>query len=315
MVAAQTYPQGKSFSWLPVTTLASGMQLRLPMHQITGAQPGPMLGVTAGIHGDEYLPVEVVRRLITEIEPADLRGTILAIPVTNPLAFEAQTRNTPIDMLNLNRVFPGDPGGWLTEQLAAVVSEQFLPQIGYLIDLHAGGGQPTVDYVYIQNDEALSRAFGFPVLYHPPYPFTGTLAEVAVPRGIRCVVVEMGGGMLANESYLARGLRGVYNVLKHLGMLPGKPETPPRQTVVTNMSIIRPRFGGLLYPGVTLDDIGRIVPGGTVLGTVISPYTFETLEEIRAPFAHSLMILLRGALTKVHPGDYAYMVAEALTDA
>ncbi len=310
MSASPTVPPGKTFSWLPITTLASGMELRLPLHRVVGTQPGPVLGVTAGIHGDEYLPVEVVRRLVIELNPASLRGTVLAIPVVNPLAFEAQTRNTPLDMVNLNRVFPGDPGGWLTEQLAAVVANQFLPQIQYLIDLHSGGAQPTVDYVYIQNDEAMSRAFGFPTLYRPPHPFTGTLSETAEPLGIRCMVVEMGGGMLANETYLARGLRGVINVMKHLKMLEGQPEIPAQQSVVTNMATIRPRFGGLLHPGVTLDDIGRVVPQGTLLGTVINPYTFEILEEIRAPFERNLMILLRGAITKVHPGDYAYMLGQ-----
>jgi predicted deacylase len=303
----------KALSWLPVTTLASGMELRIPIHHIVGAQPGPVLGVTAGIHGDEYLPIEVVRRLVIELDPAELRGTILAIPVVNPLAFESQTRNTPIDMTNLNRVFPGDKDGWLTEQLAAVVCEQYLPQLEYLIDLHAGGAQPTVDYVYIQDDEAMSRAYGFPVLYRPSQPFVGTLAGVAMDRNIRNVVVEMGGGMLANAEYVERGLRGIYNVLKYLKMLPGEPVVPDKQVVVTEMQVMRPHFGGLLYPGVTLRDIGQVVPRGTLLGTVVNPYTFEALEELQAPFERSLMILLRGALTKVHPGDYAYMIGNADT--
>ena len=94
-------------SWLPVTTLASGFELRLPVHVITGAQPGPTLGITAGIHGDEYLPIEAIRRVVEQLDPAQLSGTVLAIPVVNPLAIEAQTRHTPIDMQNLNRVFPG----------------------------------------------------------------------------------------------------------------------------------------------------------------------------------------------------------------
>ena len=306
---------GKSFRWLRVTTLASGMELRLPVHRVRGAQPGPVLGVTAGVHGDEYLPIEVVRRLVSELDPAQLRGTVLAMPVVNPLSFESQTRNLPIDMLNLNRVFPGDRDGWLTEQLAAVVCEQFLPGIELLVDLHAGGAQPTVDYVYIQNDEASSRAFGFPVLYRPPHPFAGTLSDVAMARGIRSLVVEMGGGMLANDVYLERGLRGVYNVLKFMQMLPGEPQAAGPQTVVTDMRVMRPHVGGLLYPGVTLKDIGQVVDEHTLLGSVISPYTFETLEEMRAPFRRSLMILLRGAITKVHPGDYAYMVANAESSA
>jgi predicted deacylase len=305
---------GKTFGWLDVTTLASGMSLRLPLHRITGATAGPVLGITASIHGDEYLPIEVVRQVVAQLDPAQLRGTVIAMPVANPLAFEAQTRNLPIDMLNLNRVFPGDRNGWLTEQLAAAITDQFLPQVQYLIDLHAGGAQPTVDYVYILNDEGMSRAFGFPVMYRPAKTFGGTLSDAAVSRGIHNMVVEMGGGMLANESYIDRGLRGVFNVLMHLKMLPGDPGVPARQTIVTEMAVIRPHFGGLLYPELTLKEIGTIVPRNTLMGKIISPYTFETLEELRAPFDRSLMILLRGAITKAHPGDYAYMVGNADSD-
>ncbi len=305
----QSRTPGKSFEWLPITTLASGMELRLPVHRVVGVQAGPTLGVTAGIHGDEYLPIEVVRQLVQQLDAAQLRGTVIAIPVVNPLAIESQTRNTPIDMTNLNRVFPGDRDGWLTEQLAAVVCDKFLPEIQYLVDLHAGGAQPIVDYVYIQNDEGMSRAFGFPALYRPPHPFVGTLSDVAQARDIRCMVVEMGGGMIENDIYLERGLRGVFNVLKYLKMLPGEPQLPEKQTVVTDMRVIRSHYGGLLYPALKFPDIGTIVPRDTLLGTVINPYTFEVLEEIRSPVERGLIILIRPTITKVHPGDYAYMVA------
>ena len=302
---------GKTFEWLPVTTLANGTELRFPVHTVTGTQPGPTLGVTAGIHGDENLPLEAVRRLVQQLDPNQLSGAVVAIPVVNPLAIESQTRHTPTDMQNLNRVFPGDADGWLTEQLAAVVCEKFLPEIDFLVDLHAGGAQPIVDYVYIQNNEGLSRAYGFPALFRPAHPYVGTLTDVAQARGIECVVVEMGGGMIANDIYLERGTRGLFNVLKYLKMLPGEPEMPAKQTVVTEMSVIRPHCGGLLYPGLTVEDVGAIVPRDTLLGAVISPYTFEVLEEIRAPFARNLVILIRPTITKVHPGDYAYMMGNA----
>ena len=199
---------GKEFFWLPITTLASGMELRLPVHVITGAKPGPTVGYTAGIHGDEYLPLESLRQLVTGIDPAELSGKIIVIPVVNPLAVEAQTRHTPMDMQNLNRVFPGDKDGWVTEQLAAKVVEWLLPQIDVLIDLHAGGAQPIVDYVYIQNDQPLSSAFGFNAMYTPSQDYPGTLTSVAVEKGIRCVVVEMGGSMIANDEYLERARAG-----------------------------------------------------------------------------------------------------------
>jgi predicted deacylase len=103
------------------------------------------------------------------------------------------------------------------------------------------------------------------------------------------------------------------NVLKQLGMIDGEIVRPPQQTIVSEMAVIRPRVGGMLYPEIGLDQLGKEVRGGTLLGRVLSPYTFETLEEIRAPFDLGYMILLRGGMMRVNPGDYGYMVANAQT--
>jgi predicted deacylase len=96
-------------------------------------------------------------------------------------------------------------------------------------------------------------------------------------------------------------------------MLPGEVERPPEQTIVTEMAVIRPRVGGMLHPEIGLDQLGKEVSGGTLLGRVVNPYTFDTLEEIRAPFERGVMILLRGGMMRVHPGDYGYMVANLAT--
>src|SRR5205823_2944084 len=109
------------------------------------------------------------------------------------------------------------------------------------------------------------------------------------------------------------GVRGVTNVMKQLGMLQGEVERPPQQTIVTEMAVVRPRFGGMLHPDIGLDQLGTEVRGGVLLGHIVSPYTFETLEEIRSPFERGYMILLRGSMMRVHPGDYGYMVANADT--
>src|SRR4051794_23470020 len=125
-------------NWIEVATLASGLPLRVAVHDVSGDNPGPTIGITAAIHGDELAPVEALRRLVGTLDPAQLRGRLLIAPVVNPLAFQSQTRHTPQDMQNLNRVFPGDPNGWLTEQLAAAFVREFLPRIDVLLDLHAG---------------------------------------------------------------------------------------------------------------------------------------------------------------------------------
>jgi predicted deacylase len=303
-----------SYEQIPVTTLASGRELFIPLHRLEGRTPGPTLGLSAVVHGDEPLTNEVVRQVLASIDPAQLRGTILAVPVANSLAFESLTRHTPIDQLDLNRNFPGSPAGWLSEQIAHVLSTRFVSQLDVHLDLHTGGIFPTVDYVYIfEKSRELSLAFGSTFLFEPSQPYQGTFAVPAREKGIPFFTAELGGGSFMDAHYIAHGVRGVLNVLRQLDMLDGEVDRPARQTIVTDMAVVRPRFGGVLYPELGLDQLGAEVPGGTLLGRVVSPYTFETLEEIRSPFERGIMILLRGSIMRVNPGDYGYMVANAAT--
>jgi predicted deacylase len=298
---------------LPIATLANGHRFELAVHEVRGAQDGPTLGVTAAIHGDEPLGVEIVRRLLAELDPGAMRGTVLAMPVVNPYAYQANTRNTPLDMSNLNRVFPGDPHGMLSEQLAHVVCDRFLPRLDYLVDLHSGGTYPTVDYVYIHDEGAeLSYAFGQELLYRgTSYP--GSLGQVARDRGIPCVVSELGGGQQREEHFIERGLRGIRNVMRSLGMVEGAVERPPRQLVMSELANMHPHQGGMLVSEVTVDQLGAGIPRGTVLGRVLSPLTFETLEVVEAPFEPSLVVLIRPGTTRIDPGDYMYMMGNGAT--
>ena len=296
--------------WIDVATMATGLDLRVAVHVLEGAHDGPTVGLTAGIHGDELLPVEVVRRVLASIDPADLHGRIVAIPLVNPLAFETLTRHTPTDMHNLNRVFPGTADAWISELLARSVTEYLTPKIDVLLDLHAGGAVPTVDYVYALNDLELSRSFLFPTLYRgSSYP--GSLGtHVIEERGVPVVVAEIGGGSQFDDRYLERGVAGVLNALRHLGALAGDETPPPQQTLLTKMKILRPRHGGILHPAVTAAQLGQEVSGGTLLGLTRNPQTFEVIEEFHAPFERTHLVLVRGVMSKVHAGDYAYMLGD-----
>jgi predicted deacylase len=166
-----------------------------------------------------------------------------------------------------------------------------------------------VDYAYVENDEALSRSLGTKVLYRGPgYP--GTLSAVATERGIPCVVTELGGGLVRDEHYVVQTLAGLRSALRHLGLLPGAAFQRDDQIVVDQIEIIRPRYGGLLVPGAGADQLGATVPAGTILGTVFNSQTFDELEVVRAPFERTLMILTRGATTRVEAGEYGWMVAD-----
>lgn len=299
----------RTYKPIDVAHLANGLELALPLHELVGADGGPTVGISAAVHGDEGIGVEVIRRLAADPELEQLRGRLLLLPVANPLAFQGNTRNTPLDMTNMNRVFPGDADGWLTEQIADVITREFLNAVDVHIDLHAGGLYPIVDYVYQMNAPDLSRAFGRPFLYEPPHPYEGTTTQVSGEHA-RTVVVELGGGLVAQEPYVELALRGLKNVLRAAGALSGAPETPPAQTLLHRIETVRPHEGGLLLPVV--DQVGGNVRTGELLGRVVSPFTFAVLEELRAPY-DGVMILTHPTLHRIEPGDYGYMVGELAT--
>jgi predicted deacylase len=295
--------------WIDVATLAMGAALRVPVHEVEGAAPGPCLGVSALLHGDEVTGPEVVRRVLAAVDPARLRGRLRLVPVANPLAFQTLTRVTPgsIEISNLNRVFPADPGLDLAARLAHALQKQFVDEITHLVDLHAGGTLPIVDYTISLRDVDAALAFGQAVVRQVD-AYAGTMGALVAAQGKASVVAEIGGGYHRDPHYIELGVRGVFNVMRHLGMLDGRPELPPRQTVVREMTTLRPGHGGLLHSQVGPGAMGHEVPGGTLLGRVVSPYTFETLEELRAPYTRNIVVLLRTGITPVNPGDYAYML-------
>ena len=294
--------------WIDVGMLSGGLPMRVAVHEIRGARPGPTVGIVAGIHGDEIAPVEAIRRLVTELDLGELAGRLVVVPVANPLAFASHTRHTAQDMQNMNRVFPGDPEGWLTEQLAHRLVHEIVPELDALIDMHAGGAMPTVDYVYIINDEGLSASCDTRMLYRGP-GYAGTFSNVAAERGVRTVVTELGGGIAADGEYVERNLRSLRNALRYLDVLPGEVVDYGPQTVIDELQVIRPHAGGLLVPEVSATQLGQSVSQGSLLGSVYNPQTFELLEEIRAPFDPTILILTRHAVTRTELGDYAFMVA------
>lgn len=296
---------------MPVTTMAGGSELCLYIHEIQGKLgDGPTVGLSAAIHGDEYTGTTILIQIAKLLADGNFRGRLLLLPVANPHTFESLTRETPVDRLNLNHVFPGNANGWFTEQLAATITKTFLKKIDILLDFHAGGAAPTVDYTYIFNDEKLSRSFGSKILHVPPPEVQDLLKHtsvgVAQSLNIPSVVVELGGGRIEQQSYVERGIWGTMNFLKTCGVLDGEPEPLPEQVVVGEIATIRPHHGGLIY--TEAPPLGEKIGENDVLGRIISPYTFEELEVIKNPFKRGIMILSHVTVNVVPPGTYGYMV-------
>lgn len=302
------------YAAVPVATLASGMEVSVPLHEVRGtAGDGPTLGLSACLHGDEQVSTEILYRFVQGFDVGQLKGRVLIVPVANALAYESITRHTPLDMQNLNRVFPGGGEGFFTHRLAGVLVREFLDKLDYYVDLHAGGVYPTVDYVYITNAEALSRAFGTAVLFRPSggVQYGGSTAAYMRERNIPSVTVELGGGPVDQAAYVARGIAGIQNIMRTIGMLAGDPAPAPPQTVLRTLLTLRPTAGGMLVPEVT--TLHTRLGKGTVLGRTVSPYSFAELEVFRAPFEPSLTVLVRQAVCRIDPGDFGYMIGDLST--
>jgi uncharacterized protein len=302
---------------IPVTTMASGLALEVTAHVLAGDASGPVVGLVSTHHGDEMFTAELVRRVKERLEHETLQGVAVLVPVANAIAFEWGTRHTPQDMFNLNRVFPGNPSGWVTEMLAAALSRDLLPKLDVLVDFHCGGPDWSIHYTYTKDPATeygrrvheLALLVGAEVLWEDDGP-PGTLVRDAEQQGVVSVIVEVGGGTSFGTPWMERGLKGVVNVLQHAGLLEGAPEPDPPRIVVRKGIGLRPGHGGLLVPEVGLEALGKSLPGGTVLARVLSPYTFDVLDVMRAPFDRTEVMMVRDRVSKVHPGEYAYILGD-----
>jgi predicted deacylase len=293
-------------SRIPVSTLGSGHELSVVVHRLEGTSSGPTIGITGGIHGDETDTVEYVRRFLELMKEQQFSGSILAVSCGNPLAYESRTRNTPTDMIDLNRVFPGDPNGLLTHQLANKIFEVFADECQYFVDIHCGGIFPTVDYVYLHGDEGMARSAGSKVLYVGA-SYEGSLAFSLEKRGLHTTVIELGGGRVNGTPAAERAGAALGRILTYAGILPGGPEPVGEQIVVDQMATVRPHHGGMLLSGLSLSQLGTILPKGVAVGTVVQPQTLETLEVLTTPFNRSVVVLAREAFSPISVGDYGFM--------
>lgn len=319
------------FRWIPVTTLASGAELRLPLHTVQGAHPGPTLGLSALVHGNEPVPsVGIIRALLARIDPAELRGTLLAVPVLNPLGYAGMSRHTPEDGMNLNGAFiASDAGGHpepvktVSIQLSAAIAEGFLSRLTHHIDFHTGGNASVHMIEFADDPEslAMARAFNMPILLRDVW-MPGQMWTRGAELGARTLVAELGGAGQLYAEWVERGVAGTLNVMRHLGMLPGAVTPPPRQYVVDNtpgheenLNILRPREAGLIVPEPAISARaafdGQPIVGAQILGRLINPYDLTERQLFETPFARTLMLATRVAPTWCTPGEFGYIITDA----
>ncbi len=272
---------------------------------------GPGVLITAGIHGDEGpWGAWAIQKLLSGIDEKDLRGFIRVVPMANPLAMQADKRNAPVDQLDLNRVFPGDEQGSYTERIAHILATNGLEDIDAVIDLHGGGSWCVNAFVFeMEGGRELSLCFPAPFIVKAPARAV-SLTGYARTRGMKVTAVEMGGRGPSERAWAESITEGLLRALCLLGVVDA--ELPPIEPpiAVSGTTVLRPQQGGIFLPTLDAAHIGAIVERGALLGRLRHPATFALLEEFRAPFDETALLLLRPFVAQVEAGAMAYVVSQ-----
>jgi len=293
---------------LPVSVLPDHTPVHLSVHVIHGRLPGPTLFVSAAVHGDEVVGVEIVRRLLRTASLKNMRGTLLAIPIVNSFGFMNHSRYLP-DRRDLNRSFPGSASGSLAARLAHIFINEIVSQSDVGIDLHSAAihrtNLPQIRLTPSKPETMkLAEAFGAPLTLTSNLR-QGSLREAAQKFDVDVLLYEAGEGLRFDEFAARAGVSGTLRVMRYLKMLPARGSSPPKSLTIHSTSSywLRAPAGGLLR---THRKIGDLVSAGDLLGVISDPFG-ETETEIKVEQAG--LLIGRTHLPIVNEGDGLFHIA------
>jgi hypothetical protein len=283
---------GQARGFLDIGETAGGA-IRIPLVIVNGEEEGPILCLTAGVHATEYAAIDAVMRTIKGLDPKQMRGAVIAVPVVSMAMFESRMPFvSPLDGLNLNKIAPGSPSGSASEILAHVLLTEIIGAAQYHIDLHGGDfGElllPFAAYALTGNLDQ-DRIGGDVVRAYSPGlfvlsvegstvpPFPGSLVYAASRKGIISILAEAGGDNMLEEQDVCIHMNGVANVMRYLRMISGEMETRADLSTATDRFVTRATRSGLLHLKVT---IGQQVSAGQEVAEICDVFG-KTVEVVR----------------------------------
>jgi predicted deacylase len=270
---------------LEIARLHTTTKLTIPIIVRRSKIEGPVVLFSAGIHGDEFNGIEIVRQLISKKINKPKRGTIICIPIINIYGFINKSRDFP-DGRDLNRVFPGTKKGSLASRFAFHIMTDIIPIVNYAVDFHAGGaGRFNAPQIRLTENnpelKALADAFNAPFTLYSKN-IAGSFRNSSEKLDVKMLLFEGGKSLDINDEVAAEGINGVKRFLKHLDMLDFKHNAPmPKKPTIyiEKSSWLRAKCSGLLNDN---NLVGQFVKKGTALGMITDPFgKFE--RKIKAP--------------------------------
>lgn len=283
--------------------IAQEGNIKLPVTVVNGAQQGPVLLLAAGTHGDEFPAMFALQKLAKELDPKALKGTVVIIHLANLDGFHAhRLALNPKDEKNLNREFPGSKTGTATEQIAELLTREFISRIDFFIDMHSGSSnQKLLDHVYSPfiGDKTLddmtfefAKATGMKhiIMYgdRPRDPNNSiSFPNTAMTRGKPALTTEIGHLGQRDNASIEDALTVARNALYFLQMLPGTPQLPADPVIYKTIDYVDSNFDGFFTPQVTIGDNVKL---GTVVG-YITDYFGNVVQTLTANTAGTVLMI------------------------
>jgi len=291
-------------SW-SATELFEGVPISTPVLVVNGKLAGPTLCLTAALHGDELNGIEMVRRVMHNLNPDKLSGAVLGVPIVNLQGFWRGSRYLP-DRRDLNRYFPGNPNGSAASRIAHSFFTEIVAHCDALIDLHTGSFE-RANLPQLRADlrdpdvVTMTQGFGATVILHSE-PVEGTLRFAATAADIPAVTLEAGGPAELELTEVKHGVKGIETLLNTLGMLKRIRLWGEAEPVYYRSTWVRANRGGILLADVTL---GSTVRQGDLLGTITDPMN-NASTKLYSPHSGRIIGMARNQV--VMPGFAAFHI-------
>jgi len=289
--------------YLPVPE-KEGIGSFIPVTIINGSKKGKTLALVAGVHGYEYPPILALYRLKKKIDPQSLSGTLIMVHIANIPAFQKRIiYYNPFDWKNLNRVFPGNPEGTISQRIAYVLTEEVIKKCDFLIDLHCGdGNEALIPYSYWMtsgdkktNEISKKMVLAFGIKYiiidetrTQDIADSKYMGNTAVLHSKPAITTESGYLGRTDEESVVRNIKGILSVMKLFQMIKGEPEFTSDPVWIDQYKVVYSDWDGLFYPQIKM---GYYVTQGQKVG-YITDYFGNIKEELRAPFSGIILYII-----------------------